>query len=337
MKQPRVSILITAYNRKSFLPKAVASALNQDANKEDFEIVVIKNFDLPEVDELEKDGKLRCVKSNEASLGKFIYEGSEACNGVMLSILDDDDMWDSHKVSRIIEVMNKYQNIGYYHNSVQPISESDELIPRGRNFESAPWKSEEEFAVLDEDNKERASHYIGKFFPDFNLSSTTISRQILKENEQYMERAYAAVDTFLFMIAMASDRAMFLDSRKLTLYRKHSQNVSGGDITSVDSYLSSMYTFTETSDKAYSLIVECALNTNKQYLHKVAHRRYAFTRLLNSIQSSDISRSRTFNRMLKLVPYMRTYYPALNAKACALALVYVLSPSYGRKLLAENM
>ena len=41
---PFISVIITAHNRKEFLLEAVNSALNQTLPKDEYEIIVVKNF-----------------------------------------------------------------------------------------------------------------------------------------------------------------------------------------------------------------------------------------------------------------------------------------------------
>ena len=51
-KWPYISVIITAYNRESFLLNAIKSAVNQTINKRHYEIIVIKNFKENTVDEM---------------------------------------------------------------------------------------------------------------------------------------------------------------------------------------------------------------------------------------------------------------------------------------------
>ena len=44
MNNPYISVIISAYNRKDFIMKAIESALDQDIDKSKYEIIVIKNF-----------------------------------------------------------------------------------------------------------------------------------------------------------------------------------------------------------------------------------------------------------------------------------------------------
>lgn len=337
MGTPRVSILIMAYNRKIFLQEAVNSALGQTAPGDQFEVVVIKNFDHREIDDMAKEGLISTVMCEEPSLGKFINEGVKHCSGEMIALLDDDDMWENTKVERIVRFMDENQNVGYYHNTVQPILESGEHNDKGRNFESQPTSKWQNPQIINHSSKRRAIKYLGKFFPDFNMSSIAVHSQILRDNAESLCSVHAGTDTFLFLMALASQKDLVIDPLSLTLYRQHSQNVSGGNSKNDMEYLESMYKFTSDVDTAYKNMYDYTLKFSQKYLRRFAKRRIVFTGVLNSIQSPKISRLRTFLKMSSLLPYIGVFNPGLNIKALGLSVMYIFSPKFSRYLLARNM
>ena len=337
MVQPEVSILITAYNRKNFLMFALNSVMEQTVSKDVYEIVIVKNFAHEQVDELSKKGKLKTVFCDESSLGKFINEGLKFCSGKMIAFLEDDDVWKNTKVERIVDLLKNYRDIGYYHNSIQPILENGEFNPNARTFESSPMSMGEEIQVIKHPDKARKLKHLGRYFPDFNMSSLAISTEIIKANERQLSRIHAGPDTFLFLIALASEKDLFLDSKKLTLYRQHSKNASGGETVNDDAYLLSMFKFTSRVGSAYETMYEYAQEYKLRYLIRFAMRRITFTEVLNSIQSPQFSRLRTLLRMFRLLPYINVFNPKLNLKAILLSLIYLISPRHSRRILARNM
>lgn len=69
---PFISVIITAYNRKEFLLEAVNSALNQTLPKDEYEIIVVRNFS--EYDDILKNLDVKTVFANEENQGPQIVQ-----------------------------------------------------------------------------------------------------------------------------------------------------------------------------------------------------------------------------------------------------------------------
>ena len=120
---PLISIVITAHNRKKYILDSVKSVLNQDANRNDYEILVVKNFIDEEIDAfLEKEGVIS-IYTEEQPFGVKLAIGIDKSKGEVISFLDDDDEFSANKVSRLIEVFRD-QRIVYHHSSIVAMDES---------------------------------------------------------------------------------------------------------------------------------------------------------------------------------------------------------------------
>jgi glycosyltransferase involved in cell wall biosynthesis len=108
MELPLVSILITSYNRASYIEAAIESALNQTYSN--VEIIITDNCSTDGTQViLEKYAKYENVHVyiNETNIGQFPNRNKAAmhANGKYLKYLDSDDLLYPHTISVMVETM----------------------------------------------------------------------------------------------------------------------------------------------------------------------------------------------------------------------------------------
>jgi len=74
---PFISVIITAHNRREFLLEAVNSALNQTLPKDEYEIIVVKNFENKRIDKFLEEHNVKNIVTKEEPLGAKIVKGVE--------------------------------------------------------------------------------------------------------------------------------------------------------------------------------------------------------------------------------------------------------------------
>ncbi len=189
-KLPYISIIITAYNRKEFLLNAIKSVLNQTLNKKYYEIIVIKNFEDKNVDELINENGIKHILM-EGTVGEFLNKGISEANGEIISFLDDDDLFFENKLDIVYNEFKKDNSVVYYHNLSLPINENGET----RNI-----------------NSMNASL-------DFNISSISIKKSIAKIHNA--DKINGATDMLMYLYALESDKKIMKGKEKLTYYMFH--------------------------------------------------------------------------------------------------------------------
>jgi len=112
---PFISVIITAHNRREFLLDAVNSALNQTLPKDEYEIIVVKNFEDERIDKFLEEHNVRNIIVEEEPLGAKIVKGVEESRGEVVSFLEDDDLWLPQKLD-IVKQVFKDKDVIYYHN-----------------------------------------------------------------------------------------------------------------------------------------------------------------------------------------------------------------------------
>lgn len=219
-----VSILITAYNRKEYLLSAIQSALNQDFEKSNYEIIVVKNFEDNEIDKYISSHGVKSIISNHEEVGLMLADGIENCKGDVICFLDDDDIFTERKLSTIYKIFSYDSEVTYVHNQQvfidvygdeRPEYISKKKIPRPSTFENTSFKNvlkiSREFEIL----------------PDylwFNLSSVSIRRNVIIFYLSYLANLKGHTDDFLFFSAFSFQKksrlVILIDA--LTKYRNHS-------------------------------------------------------------------------------------------------------------------
>ena len=99
---PKVSVIVTTYNRAALLPRAVDSVLAQ--TYEDFELIIVDDCstdDTPEVMQSFADPRIRTARHQEnKGHSSALNTGIALARGDSIGFLDDDDEWVGDKLSR---------------------------------------------------------------------------------------------------------------------------------------------------------------------------------------------------------------------------------------------
>lgn len=113
LDSPLVSIIITTYNYKQYIEKAINSALAQDVSKE---IIVIDDCSTDETEEYLRmrysTTLIRYVK-NPVNLGvaSSRNKGVLLAKGKYIAFLDADDRWKSDKLKKQLELLEKENGV----------------------------------------------------------------------------------------------------------------------------------------------------------------------------------------------------------------------------------
>jgi len=119
---PKISIIITTYNRKEYLGETVRSILNQ--TYQDYEIIIVDNFsnyDFFEYINSFKNNKIIPFQNhNNGVIAVNRNFGIQHARGEFLAFCDDDDIWFKNKLEEQILVLKKtkcdlvYSNIALF-------------------------------------------------------------------------------------------------------------------------------------------------------------------------------------------------------------------------------
>ena len=98
-----VSVIITTFNRKSFLRAAALSVLGQDYR--DMEVIVIDDGSTDGSQEEIRDLPVRYIRKENGGISSARNKGIEAAQGSHIAFLDVDDLWKRKKLSTQMSAM----------------------------------------------------------------------------------------------------------------------------------------------------------------------------------------------------------------------------------------
>ena len=106
---PKVSVIVTTYNRKEYLTETIQSILNQ--TYQDFELIVVdnySNYDFYEHIQSFNDPRIRAFQNqNNGIIAVNRNFGIKQAKGEYIAFCDDDDIWIGKKLEKQITILNK--------------------------------------------------------------------------------------------------------------------------------------------------------------------------------------------------------------------------------------
>lgn len=214
---PKLSIVVVCYNRRDYLQRALDSAINQDTDRELYEIILIKNFYDDDID-------LYCSRFDvkniimSGTIGHYLHRGISEARGEIISFLEDDDEFTSKKVSTLIRIYEK-QKFNFLHNGFVEIDHNGIVQQSIRRKLHMTKNLSEDIHVFDELNQKVFNETL-KADADFNLSCMSISSTFASNVLDYTTGITAAPDGFLFYLALDAG-SMIIVGDQLTRYRMH--------------------------------------------------------------------------------------------------------------------
>lgn len=104
MNKPKVSVIVTVFNRTEFLREALLSALNQTF--QDFEVIVTDDSDSAEIKKIVDSFELEKFRyrSNPQNLGVALNLRAAAAEaeGRYIAVLNDDDSWEPSFLEKLV-------------------------------------------------------------------------------------------------------------------------------------------------------------------------------------------------------------------------------------------
>lgn len=211
-KSISISVVVTAYNRKDFLLDALNSAVNQTLSRDLYEIMCIKNFSEENIDSYISKNKIISIKTGNCNLGEYLKIAAEKANGQVIAFLDDDDVFDSRKLSRVYKLL-KSNDIGYYHN---------DMTREEKDLNNGDIKKN----VLKISPSGYNKNYNVLHSSAFCMSAIVIKRSLLEKYSKDITNLKSNPDCFSLSISLVNNVNILIDNNKLTFYRVHANNTS---------------------------------------------------------------------------------------------------------------
>jgi glycosyltransferase involved in cell wall biosynthesis len=221
----KFSIIMTSYNHENYIWSAIESIMSQS----------FSGWELYIGDDGSIDGTHKVLEQykNHSQIHIFHHEfnlGITANIDFLLSkvsrdaeyiaFLESDDIWDSYMLQQKLDIFEKNPAIALVYNECDIIDENSLVIQR-RALENLGWKYIQNTTI-------NASYFLGKVHY-LSYSSLAFRREIMEQygilSIDWVKNFWASDWDIFFRIA--TENLVYCIQDSLTLYRKHSSNVSG--------------------------------------------------------------------------------------------------------------
>ena len=229
-----ISVIVTAYRRRQYLYNALLSVKAQTLPKDKYEVVVVKDFEDPQVDSLIKEMGWRSVHSDEEYQGRMYLNGLKEVNGDIIAFLDDDDVYEPNKLEYVYNVFERNPDVGYLQHSYRLVDMSYRDIPVFLREAPRNLMFRDELKLTwDEISKYRLYGYpdpmlyifrIYRLYPDRNSTSIVVRRELLDRHKDILNGLVYEIDNFLFAAAVADKVSMFFSDARLSSWTFHGGN-----------------------------------------------------------------------------------------------------------------
>ncbi len=211
---PLLSIIICAHNRKKYILEAIESVLLQTLDHRKFEIIVIKNFNDPDIDHfIDGETNIKSIYTDAPNLSNKQSIGIKESKGSYICFLDDDDLFTKERLEVLEKYFRKNSDISFIHNGMIFIDQNGHELQKSRSFDPIVCNP---ISV----NKRLIKNMLSQM-ASYNPSSMAISRELALTYVDLLDSTFREVDTFWFACALDFGKKLMVIPNHLTKYRRH--------------------------------------------------------------------------------------------------------------------
>ena len=147
---------------------------------------------------------------------EYILKGITIANGRIICFLDDDDLFEPHKLTTVYRVFSKIPDLGYYRNRDSLIDKHEHLISKEKGKE----------CLITESNKfslKWQTHL--RWNPFHNLSCISIRKSMVGPYLDVVGFIQYGIDLLFYCMALDSNFSLLIGTEALTKYMVHSNTV----------------------------------------------------------------------------------------------------------------
>jgi glycosyltransferase involved in cell wall biosynthesis len=333
--EPSVTVVVTAYNRKAFIAEALRSVSRQTARKSSFEVIVVKNFEDPKVDDLIASSQFIAIQMDDGPIGGYLSKAIARARGEIICFLDDDDEWFPEKLEEVIKRFSAIKDLGFYGNDYIVIGENGQ--PAGGSGTPRIFRRARRFAILSQRNdRPKTLWRVHRRRPNFNNSCIAVLKSVMAPYIGRLEEVAGSEDSIVYYCTLASGRAVLVDDRKLTRYRVHGQNKSAGGYLEREQHLAKSSIDIQKRLAALRLLdsqIGCRFDRSES---RVFGFEIATELLLRAIVERRPSRRALAIQLPRYAAFTIESRDVQSIGILALAVVSVLSPKAGQRIYANS-
>lgn len=217
-----ISVIIVAHDRETYLEGAIRSVLDQDISRDDYEVIVVKNFRNERIDSLISENGLHSIVTDVQPVGGKFSLGVEKSRGEVLCFLEDDDLFASNKLRTVKELFTSDSGLVFYHNSATSIDQDMNEIKPGFHPElpknEVYRNSLEALPRIDELTREKKA--------SLNMSCMSVRHHYFIDKIEQFRHIRKNPDGFTFLTSISQKGSIVVGKDKLTAIRIHQQSMS---------------------------------------------------------------------------------------------------------------
>ena len=330
---PLVSVVVLGESRRPFFEEAIASVLSQDLPRPQFELLVVKGFREPALDDYLSHIGAISIFAPGTSVAVKIALAVEKARGPVLALLDDDDVFEPNKLRAIVDAFHEHPGLGYFRNGQKVIGADGRPIPTSalRGPSSPAWRRVRAL-LIEPGAKERGLERISVQRPDFNDSSLAIRRDLAEVAVPYLRQLGGRADTLLFFVSACADCSILLDPRPLTRYRVHEENLSLASGMSAEIRIQRLVDYARAIQRDYRIVREFVEKNGSPRALRLIDGRIAISRLILACRSIETTRGEFGRLFLAVLRFSDTYPVREDRPGVVASLVFLLSPNFGRAM-----
>lgn len=220
---------MVAHERREFVAEALRSVERQTLPRSQFEVLLLKDFEAPELrPELDRLGVI-VVDLLPGPLGAWLAQVVGRLRGELVAFLDDDDLFEPEKLERALEDFRLAGTGIYLHHATRPLTGSGS----GSKHTTAGRTGVEalEAHIVEPGEWRRNFRGLWRAGAAFNLSSIVVRRKVLGAFPDQLGRISVSLSAYLFFATLRLDGTFLLDGEALTQYRREEGFEPGGGPT----------------------------------------------------------------------------------------------------------
>ena len=305
-RPPLISVIVCAFGRSAFLSNAIESVISQDFNHDLIEVVLETDLEHPEL-ELRLKGRLDAAgihftvhKPGKVPLGKSLHDATLGATGSLLAFLNDDDEWESNRLTTVADAFRSNPMVGFFHNSQHLIDANSKPYPAPVRFALVRHPSLLfDFLSGPITAKDFLSEtgLLFKLEPDFNSSSIAIRRRHVLAHVETIDKLRNLDDFFFLAAVLADGAAIYLCGERLTRYRVHSQNLSFASSRARADREDAMAALSERHLEAIEIIARGLGEDSESAIGSLLEAERCYLGLVNAVETRTIGRRELASRL----------------------------------------
>lgn len=329
MTTPSVAVIVTAHDRKRYLPRALNSLLNQSLPPSRFKTIVVKNFSDAESDALCGSLDADVVQTTAVPQGAKLDIALARCSSEIVALLEDDDVFAPRKLERTIGWFQSEPATSYLHNGYWVLSDGDmgrlqpSVRPGGRKIvrilpaTGTGWM--------------RDLRRGGKLY--FNSSSISFRPRILAPFRSELRETSLILDIFLFFAALASGGTLAGLAEPLTGVGVGTGNASmGGAPDSSSDRLRELRVFSESILPQHGRIQRLAQNSGIHDIERLAWSELLVERSVGYLRGMECAKGDFFTVARGLSQHADSVFVRANWPTVPLSFFGALWPGLARRI-----